>query len=295
MKIEEIIEHSFDEVSEMITAPEPFSVFEDYAEFQVLLLRRVDFSKSRLHFRSEFYILKLKEVFYFNRDSKCFEKLKRSYADLVHQLDSYYRNNQKIISAYASQIESLEEELFQKNPSRGFMDIWLSLKRDLSKLENYYYRNGIVYHEFLKIAAPQFGKHKDEFKDIEDGIQFHSSNIGTLKSRLDSVHNYHDSIKSDRLNRTLLMLTLISGIFLPLNLIVGFFGMNTTGLYFAEDPSGTKKVVFILISVVLICILGIQTIRVLSRYVLRFVLGRSIVYHNISKRIDELSEKMRVS
>jgi magnesium transporter len=293
MKLEEIIDHSHDEVGEMLAAPEPFSVFEDYSDFKILMLRRIEFIKERLSFKSEFFILKEKEVYYFSRDEQVYVKLAKSYQELVRLLEGYYKNNQKIINAYTSQVESLEDELFERNVSSVFMDMWFDLKRDLSKLENYYYRNGIVYHEFLKFSDAQFGKYKDDFKDIEDGIQFHSSNIHTLKSRLDGVHHYYDSIKSDRLNRTLLMLTIISGIFLPLNLIVGFFGMNTPGLFFKEDSAGTEKVLVILASVLLACVLGIQMIRMADKYILRFIIGRYSFYKNISKRIDELSERLR--
>jgi magnesium transporter len=37
-------------------------------------------------------------------------------------------------------------------------------------------------------------------------------------------------------------LTILSAIFLPLTLVTGFFGMNTGGLPYTEDPHGTMKV-----------------------------------------------------
>lgn len=293
MKLEDLIDHSQDEVLEMLSADEPYSVFEDYSEFKALLLRRIEFDKNKLDFKSEFFILKDKEAFYYDRDNKDFLKLSKSYLELVRVLDGYYKNNQKIITAYSSQVEKLETDLFNRNLSSVFMDMWFDLKKDLSKLENYYYRNGIVYHEFLKVMDGAFGKYKDDFKDIEDGIQFQSSNINTLKSRLDGVHHYYDSIKSDRLNKILLALTIISGVFLPLNLIVGFFGMNTPGLFFADDPNGTKNVVIILASVLLVCVLGFQILRLIDRFILRFILGRYNFYKNISNRVEELSDRLR--
>jgi magnesium transporter len=292
MKLNEIVEHSELEIEEMLAMKEPYSAFENYVDFSILLLRRIEFGRDQLNFKSEFFVLKETKVFYLNREDENFVQLKKGYADLVGQLDQYYRNNQKIINAYASQIEKLEDDLFDRNVSSVFMDIWFDLKRDMSKLENYYYRNGIVYHEFLKASEARFGKFHDEFKDIEDGIQFHSSNINTLKSRLDSVHHYYNSIKSDHLNNTLLTLTVISGIFLPLNLIVGFFGMNTSGLFFSNDAAGTEKVVLILLSVLAFCVLGAQAARLANKYILRFILGRYSFYKNISKRIEELSGRL---
>lgn len=293
MKLSELIHHNVDEIQEMLGVPEPYSTFEDYSDYKILLLRRMDFLHERLEFRSEAFLLKEKEVFYFDRDKMDFWQLGGGYAELVGLLDKYYRNNQKIITAYSGQIEALEDDLFDRNITRTFMDLWFDLKKDLSKLENYYYRNGIVYHEFLRKSQSLFGELQDEFKDIEDGIQFQTSNINTLKSRLDGVHHYYDSIKSDRLNKTLLTLTVISGVFLPLNLIVGFFGMNTPGLFFSRDETGTEKVVLLLAGVFFVLFLGMPILHWIDRYLLRYVLGRYNFYKNIAKRIDELSERLR--
>ena len=45
------------------------------------------------------------------------------------------------------------------------------------------------------------------------------------------------------MNRNVYYLTIISGIFLPLTLVTGFFGMNTGGMPLSDDPHGTLKVV----------------------------------------------------
>ncbi|MGE4134023.1 MAG: CorA family divalent cation transporter [Bdellovibrionales bacterium] len=293
MKLSELIDHSAEEVQEMLSSPEPFSAFEDYGDFKLLLIRRIEFVSRNLGFRSEAYILKEKEVYFFDREKNEFRPLEKNYAAMLSQLESYYRNNQKILTAYSSQIEELEDFLYDRQVPSVFMDMWFDLKKDLSKLENYYYRNGIVYREFYKIAEPLFGRLKDEYKDIEDGIQFQASNITALKTRLDGVHHYYDSIKNDRMNKTLFTLTALSGIFLPLNLIVGFFGMNTPGLFFMEDHLGTEKVLVILLLVLLACITGIPILHLIDRYLLRWLLGRYDFYKDISSRLDELGERWR--
>lgn len=292
-KLSNLIQQNLDEVQDTLWATEPYSVFEDYGDFQILILRRIEVEDETIGFKPESFVLRRDGIFYLNRETETFSKLANGWKDLYRQLEIYYKNNQKIITAYSGQIEKLEDYLFERKIPGFFMDIWFDVKKDLSKLENYYYRNGIVYREFIKKMDSQFGDWKDEFKDIEDSIQFQTSNIGTLKSRLDGVHHYFDSIKHDGLNKTLLSLTLISGVFLPLNLIVGYFGINTPGLPLLHDPLGSEKVLLILAGVLTFCLMGFKIIRLLDRYILRFLIGRYDFYKNISARLDELSERLR--
>lgn len=49
------------------------------------------------------------------------------------------------------------------------------------------------------------------------------------------------------------ILTIISAVFLPLNLVVGFFGMNTSGLPFTDsETNGTLNVVYLMSSLSLL-------------------------------------------
>ena len=58
------------------------------------------------------------------------------------------------------------------------------------------------------------------------------------------------------MNKNIYYLTIISGIFLPLTLITGFFGMNTGGLPLTNNPNGTLYVIiFSIISEILFLIL----------------------------------------
>lgn len=293
MKLQQLIQTGHDEILEIMNVDQSHSVFEDYGDFKFLLIRRIEFNQQQLEFRTEAFILKTKEIYYYNRDSDDFVELKDTYKELAERLEAYFKNNQNMIQAYANQIAELEDYLFERRIPGVFMDIWFDIKKDLSRLENYYYRSAIVYHEFYRKTESQFGSYKDEFKDVEDSIQFHLSSLTSLKSRLDGLHHYHDSIKKDRTGKTLFMLTVLSGIFLPLNLIVGFFGMNTGGMYFKDDPAATTEVLLILATVLFISVLGIPVIHLIDRYILRIILGRYDFYKNISNKIDELGVRFR--
>jgi magnesium transporter len=292
-QLHQLITHSHEEVLGLLTDANMTSIFEDYEDFKVLVVRRIIFLDSRMKILPESFLIVDERVYFFNESKDTLQQLKGGFQGLLLKLEKFYNNNQKILANYTSGVEKLEDYLFERSTPSYFMDLWFDLKRDLSKIDNYYYRNGLVYREFFKNCENMFGKLTDEFKDIEEGIQFHRSNLEAMMGRLDGVYSYYDSVKADRLNKTLLSLTVISGIFLPLNLIVGFFGMNTPGLPFLNDPKGTQNVLAILGGVLLVCMVGLQIIHLIDRYLLRYILGRYDFYKNIQTQIEDFGNRIR--
>jgi len=287
-QLNDIVLHDYDEVYRLADSQDQVSVFEDFEDFQVFVVRRMSVHKNALSFESAPFILKPGKVYYYQREKGCWKLLKNSFEEMSELLDRFYAENQKILYSYVSEIEKLEDFLFERKIPSYFMDLWFDIKKDLTRVDNFYYRNSIVYREFLKKTHQSIESFIDDFKDIEENIQFHISYIASLKIRLDSLHHYYSSIHYDRLNKTLMRLTVISAIFLPLNLIVGFFGINTAGLFFQNDPQGTQKVLIILFTVLLLALLGMRLIKWLDHYMLRFFLGRYDFYKNISQRLKKL-------
>lgn len=92
------------------------------------------------------------------------------------------------------------------------------------------------------------------------------------------------------MNKNIYLLTVLSGIFLPLNLIVGFFGMNTEGLLFKDDPNGTTYVLYALTGIFLAFVLGFNILNLIDRFFFRWWLGRSKLYNKMSNKIEEAKE-----
>ncbi len=293
-RLADLISDHLEEVQGLVSSKDRYSTFEDYQSFQLLIVRRMILEEQALAFKSADFLLVGEAVYYRDPQRDIFGKFANGYEDLLRCLETFYKINRDIVSGYSGEIEKLEDFLFSREIPSYFMDLWFDLKKDLSRIENYYHRNEIVYREFLKRTANRFQSLNDEFKDIEDGIQFQSSSVKILKTRLESLHHYYDSIKSDRLNKTLLMLTVISGVFLPLNLIVGFFGMNTADMFLQNSPEGTERVLIILGVVLLVCLSGIKVARLIDAYVLRRLLGRYDFYKSISNRLGKIDERFKI-
>ncbi|PKL19314.1 MAG: hypothetical protein CVV49_01645 [Spirochaetae bacterium HGW-Spirochaetae-5] len=292
-KLEDVIDQNIRDVNKIIHAYHPVSRYDEFASFQLLVLRRLVVEKKSMHFQPEIFLLKSDDVYYLKSDGKFFIKLDQGIIQMSEMLEQFYSDNYKFIESYSYEIETLEEYLYERKIPGIFMDLWFDYKKDIAKIENFYLRNNNVYLDFLKKTEKKFPVLPDDLRAIEDTISFHISNIQMIKTRLDSVHHYYASIKNDRLNKSIFILTVISGLFLPLNLIVGFFGMNTDGMFFKDNVSGTKNVVILLCSIILIVLLGANVIRMLDRYILRFFLGRYDMYKNLLNRFDEFDKRLK--
>lgn len=294
-RITNLISHDQDEVLEFIKGEDQPSTYEDFGDFKLLVLRRLRLADQSMILWSEVFLFLPDKIYYFERDKDIFVPLDKGMTDFCEILRGFYEHNHKIIVGYSEEVESLENNLFERNIARHFMDLWFKIKKDLAKFENFYYRSLLVFREFKRSVPDEFQSGAELLEEIDETIGFQNSNILTLKSRLDSLHHYYNSIKQERLNKTIFMLTVISAIFLPMNLIVGFFGMNTEGLFFKDNPQGTINVVFILIAVTILALLGLKVIRVVDQYLLRFLLGRFNFYKNISKRFEDIESRLKGS
>jgi magnesium transporter len=83
--------------------------------------------------------------------------------------------------------------------------------------------------------------------DLHEHLERTLSSAKLQLSKLDYLYNFHHAQTNERMNHLIYILTIISAIFLPLNLVVGFFGMNTSGLPFSDGASGTNSVAIFMI------------------------------------------------
>ena len=63
--------------------------------------------------------------------------------------------------------------------------------------------------------------------------------ISEYSLRVEDIYSFIQSDKNDKINKNIYLLTLLSALFLPLNFITGFFGMNTNGMFLSSFKDGT--------------------------------------------------------
>lgn len=269
------------------------SSYIEETDYQLLILRGLSPSKDDISYSLYCLLFKDSKTYQYDSKKENFELLSSDVS--VHSiLISLLAKNRSIIQTLAAEIESLEDSLYSRSFPSHFIDLWFDLRNALSKIDRYNKRLDDSINEYRQSSKSPDLLDAGQFQEVLSKVHYTQSKTKDELSRLDSLHHYYVSIKGDRLNKSLFSLTIISGIFLPLNLIVGFFGMNTESLYFSGNPKGTTIVVLILAGILALQLFFIPIFKTLDRFFLRYMLGRVDLYKKLNAKFDKISETFKV-
>lgn len=221
--------------------PSYFDINEGY---NMLILRLPVYAK-KLRFRSFGFVFTPSATYYYNTSKQEFEiyqsKFKESYLFINTYIDAFMKQ----FSTYQNQIQDMEELLYSDRDRKNFMSTWFGLKRDITRVESVLEKALDAMDDFMEhyeLKHPDANFLVNNYADLHEHLERskHSSNLQL--SKLDYIYNFYNTRTNERMNRLIYILTMISVIFLPLNLVVGFFGINTSGLPFTSGENGTAYV-----------------------------------------------------
>jgi Mg2+ and Co2+ transporter CorA len=183
-------------------------------------------------------------------DTRAALRLPTSPADLMlrmlnHMVDSYL----ELRRALTRQLGALQQELFDP---RGRFDHWHTLlesRNALHLLEDTCEDQRSAVQEWIDGLAewpaesdPQAAREREllsvRSRDVQEHIERVLSHVRRLESSAETAVQMHFSAQSNRTNDIMRTLTVLTAIFLPLNLITGFFGMNFEALPLIHSPLG---------------------------------------------------------
>ena len=183
-------------------------------------------------------------------DGRSAARMPTSPADLMlrmvnHMVDSYLELRRLL----TRQLEYLQHELF--NPRSGFTNwrVLLDSRNTLHLLEDTCedQRAAIVewidaLDEWPAATEPAAQREREllrvRSRDVLEHIERVLTHVRRLESSAESAVQMHFSAQSNRTNEIMRTLTVLTAIFLPLNLVTGFFGMNFEGLPLIHSATG---------------------------------------------------------
>ena len=239
-------------ILEDIISPEHPSDF--IKDANVLILRLPFMQDNEITPKSLAFVIENNIVYEYNREKKALEEV-GDFNRFHAKLDAIVDKILKYIKDIHIKIDDLEDDIFE-NENSNVMNNWLIYKKNASLIRRLVFQAYLAYEMFLM----HFKKEKNFDYHAFDDINEHMERIKNLaisaEDKLNNLHDFYRTKTDEKMNRNVYYLTIISGIFLPLTLITGFFGMNTGGLPWTNNPNGTLYVIiFSLISEILFLIL----------------------------------------
>ena len=130
------------------------------------------------------------------------------------------------INKIQDKLDEIENNV-KKNPIRTLMDEIFGLRSDLLKLRRTVNSmRDLLYRILNSDRLIGFHEHKLYFSDIHDHLVKLSDMVASNREMTSDIRDNYLSINSTRMNKNMMVLTVISSIFIPLTFIVGIYGMN---------------------------------------------------------------------
>jgi len=183
-------------------------------------------------------------------ESRSGARLPSSPADLMlrmvnHMVDSYLELRRLL----TRQFTHLQQELFRPSSSFRNWQLLLESRNALHLLEDTCEDQRSALIEWIDALeewpdAPDSGSRRERellrlrSRDVLEHIERVLAHVRRLENSAETAVQMHFSAQSNRTNSIMRTLTVLTAIFLPLNLVTGFFGMNFDALPLIHSATG---------------------------------------------------------
>ncbi len=228
--------------SEDLANTEHPSIFDENEAYDMLIMR-IPVVDKLLEMSSMGFIITPEKSYYYDKNAKQFHVFDDRFNGPYKTIDAMVDRLLKAFSKYKDLTADMEEFLYLDKTANNFMTQWLDLKRDILRIERVLLRTSETMKEVIEYYEGQDDFPINNFVDLHEHLDRTTRSATLQLSKLDYLYSFYNTRTNEKMNSLIFALTIISAVFLPLNLVVGFFGMNTSGLPFAEGGMGTLKAV----------------------------------------------------
>ncbi|XOU94034.1 MAG: magnesium transporter CorA family protein [Candidatus Kerfeldbacteria bacterium] len=153
-------------------------------------------------------------------------------------LDVLFRKTLPVVNKIGNQLAVVEHEVYTGKNKEATRDLAISrrnilnLRRILDPQLKIMDKIVEMRNDFLTEVLSTY------FDDVDDYIENMWSALDNYREVVDGLYNTNESFINQKTNQVIQVLTIISVALLPLTLIASIYGMNVTGLPFANHPIG---------------------------------------------------------
>jgi zinc transporter len=143
-----------------------------------------------------------------------------------------------IVRKSKKRVGPMEEQLLAKRISVSRSELG-TLRRMLVRLQRLLAPEPAAF--FRLLSRPPDWISQDELQNLQQAAEKFSTTISDTAALVERVKQLQEELAalvSEQTNRTLFLLTMVTVLALPINLVAGLFGMNVGGIPLAQHPYG---------------------------------------------------------
>lgn len=237
------------------------SIYIEHENYKLLILRLPFVNKNGdILMFSKGFVFYGEDIFVYDQQLESLEKLDNGWFAFHALLDLDIDKTLILANSINEEVIDMEESLYGKHIPQDLLSNWFMKRRDLIRLNRVMVRTIEMFERFYSDKREEIGEYINSFHDLLEHLTRSQRYIEHDIEKLNSIYSFYSAINNDKMNRSIYLLTIISAIFLPLNLVVGFFGMNTGTLPFTND-GGTLNVVMILSAISIALVLYLVLVK----------------------------------
>ncbi|AJC93850.1 hypothetical protein FVD15_05070 [Campylobacter volucris] len=218
------------------------NAYYEFEDSDIFILDNEDFKYIFVFENEQIYSYKDNEMILFSKN------------DFIAVLKNVLQAEKDKINSINLSIEKREMLILENKRVKNFLIKYFMLKVKLGKSHKFV--SSIL--ESCKICYSKQHFLKKNLKTILINLGNLERNIKENITRLESIYAYINTVRNEKINKNIYFLSIMSAIFLPLNLIVGFFGMNTKNLFLSENDYGTYYILGVILTIFFILFLWYQ-------------------------------------
>lgn len=149
--------------------------------------------------------------------------------ELLHSvLDTLVDSFAPLFDEFDDAIEQIEERLIARELHGRELEIH-ALRRRLSRVDRIVHRQLEAFTSIRETLRRMPGHHPEDFphfRDLQDHLNHVADAADVMRDRIAGLFELYMAALDNRQNVIMKQFTVIAGVFLPLSVLVGFFGMN---------------------------------------------------------------------
>lgn len=170
--------------------------------------------------------------------------------------DGLMYDDNKIMENIEINISNLEDKIQEEHIEKTFISELVSIKKELIVIRNYYEQFVTIGEELQENENDIFSEEDLRyFKIFTDKVSRLSNNTAMLKDYTVQVREAYDALLNYNINKVMKIFTVVTTIFMPLTLIVGWYGMNFANMPELHWSYGYPLVIIMSMAIFIICII----------------------------------------